>query len=288
MDFFLFILRSVVELAAFFALLWCFLVKGRREHPKWQQLKKFAYAHRGYHHKPVIPENSMAAFRLAAQRGWGAELDVHLMADGNLAVIHDSSLRRTAGADVYIEDLNKADLEKYTLEDSQEHIPLLEEVLPLFETRGALIIELKAERGNHDRLAEALYQRLEHFRGLYCIESFDPRAVHWFKKHAPEVVRGQLAANFERHPAQLSGYLSLILTYLLMNFWSDPDFVAYQFEDRNNPSLQLSRRLWGTEEASWTIRSAEDMRTALAAGSTVIFEQFDPEKAGILGLNGEN
>ena len=49
------------------------------------ELKRFRYAHRGYHNKPQIPENSMAAFRRAAARGWGAELDVHLLKDGTLA-----------------------------------------------------------------------------------------------------------------------------------------------------------------------------------------------------------
>jgi len=136
--------------------IWVILLTCRRGHPAWETLRKFRYAHRGYHHKPTVPENSMAAFRQAVERGWGAELDVHLMKDGNLAVIHDSSLKRTAGADVEIEDLTKEDLPRYTLEESEEHIPLLEEVLALFCGKAPLIIELKAARGNHAALSEAV------------------------------------------------------------------------------------------------------------------------------------
>ena len=33
------------------------------------ELRQYRYAHRGYHDKPQIPENSMAAFRRAAARG---------------------------------------------------------------------------------------------------------------------------------------------------------------------------------------------------------------------------
>ena len=47
----------------------------------------------------------MAAFRAAAARGWGAELDVHLMKDGNLAVIHDASLKRTAIWKINVEEI---------------------------------------------------------------------------------------------------------------------------------------------------------------------------------------
>ena len=102
------------------------LTRCRKEHKDWKILRQFRYAHRGLHDKPTIPENSMMAFRRAVEHGFGAELDIHLMADGNLAVIHDSSLKRTAGADVCIEDLIKEDLSRFVLEDSQERIPLLD------------------------------------------------------------------------------------------------------------------------------------------------------------------
>ena len=96
--------------------LWFLALQCRHGHPAWTVLGAFRYAHRGFHDKPHIPENSMAAFRRAIDNFYGAELDVHLMADGNLAVIHDSSLLRTAGVDVAIEDLTAADLSRYRLE----------------------------------------------------------------------------------------------------------------------------------------------------------------------------
>ena len=58
------------------------------------EILKHRYAHRGLHHKPDIPENSLSAFRNAVKNGFGIEFDVHLTADGKLAVIHDSGLRR--------------------------------------------------------------------------------------------------------------------------------------------------------------------------------------------------
>ena len=133
-------------------LLYLLALRCEKRRGEWDYFRKWRYAHWGYHDKPRIPENSLPAFRRAVQCGFGAELDVHLMKDGHLAVIHDASLRRTAGADVEIEDLTAEELKNYTLEGTEHHIPLLEEVLPIFAGKAPLIIELKAERGNADAL----------------------------------------------------------------------------------------------------------------------------------------
>ena len=240
---------------------------------KFSQLEKYIFAHRGFHDKPLIPENSMPAFRRAGERGFGAELDIHLMKDGRLAVIHDACLRRTAHADVFIEDLCAEDLPQYHLEESSETIPLLEDVL---ELGLPLIVELKCERGNAAALSEAAWNALKDYPAPWCMESFDPRAVFWFAKHHPEVCRGQLSENFFRNPeVELPGYQKWILTRLLGNIFCRPDFVAYQFEDRDNPYLRRYLQNGG-REASWTIRKREDLEAALRAGSIPIFECFDP------------
>ena len=124
-------------------LLYILCLRCRRGKADWAHFRKWRYAHRGFHDREKgIPENSLAAFKRAASNGFGAELDVHLMKDGKLAVIHDASLLRTAGADVYIEDLTAGELESYRLEGTEQRIPLLEEVLPLFVGRAPLIVEL--------------------------------------------------------------------------------------------------------------------------------------------------
>ena len=74
------------------------LLRCRKGNETWAKLKPQRYAHRGYHDKPTIPENSMPAFRRAIEHGWGAELDVHLLRDGTLAVFHDSDLKRAISA----------------------------------------------------------------------------------------------------------------------------------------------------------------------------------------------
>ena len=101
---FLLIVIILLILAEIFAL----LTVCRRGHSLWKLLRQYRYAHRGYHGKDLAPENSLLAFKEAIRRGFGCELDVHLMKDGRLAVIHDASLLRTAGAEVQVEDLTAA------------------------------------------------------------------------------------------------------------------------------------------------------------------------------------
>lgn len=268
------ILISLVVLLELYSL----MLLCRRGHPHWKILRLFRYAHRGYHDKPHIPENSMAAFRRAIDHKFGAELDVHLMRDGRLAVIHDASLKRTAGVDVLVEDLTAEELGQYRLEGTEEHIPLLEEVLALFEGKTPLIVELKAERGNHAALAKATCELLDRYRVSYCIESFDPRCLMWLRKHRPEICRGQLSQSFMRH-GDGGGHSKLtlfILDHLLMNFLTCPDFIAYRFCDRHNANLRWCRKVFRVQEINWTITTKEEMEDAERDGNLVIFERFDP------------
>ena len=146
----------------------------RGDHPGMKDLQGWAYAHRGLHSEGV-PENSMAAFKAALDNGYGIELDIHLLKDGNLAVIHDSLLNRTTGQAGRVEDLTTADLKCYPLEGTDQTIPEFMDVLTLFHGKAPLIVELKPVDGNHAQLAETACKMLESYEGVYCLESFDPR-----------------------------------------------------------------------------------------------------------------
>ena len=272
------ILYILLVLAVVFVLYLLCLRCGRRQ--DWAKFRGRRFAHRGFHDKPRIPENSIPAFKRAVQCGFGAELDVHLMKDGHLAVIHDASLLRTAGADVLVEDLTAEELSAYRLEGTEHHIPLLEEVLPIFAGKAPLIVELKAERGNAEALTAAACRLLDKYKVDYCVESFDPRCLAWLWHNRPDILRGQLSENFTRHGdgAHLPGAVRWALGNLLLNCYARPHFIAYRFEDRGSLSLKLCRGLYGAQEFSWTIRSRADMDAAEAGGALVIFEQFDPRE----------
>ncbi len=252
------------------------LVRCRSGHPGLEKLRGWAYAHRGLHGNGV-PENSMKAFRLALDGGYGIELDVHLMKDGNLAVIHDPSLKRTAGADVMIEDLTAEDLENYRLEGTDEKIPLFRDVMAMYEGKAPMIVELKTERGNQAALCQAVCDILKDYKGVYCLESFHPGCVTWLRKNRPDEIRGQLSEDFIHNPkSKLPYVIKWIMTANLLNFRSVPDFVAYKFADRNRLNVRICRKIWKAESVTWTIKSQEDFDTAVEEGWVPIFEGFRP------------
>lgn len=264
----------LIILAIFCILLLTALI-GRRNTPDLKPLQGWSYAHRGLH-GPNVPENSMAAFRKALESGFGIELDVHLMKDGRLAVIHDSSLKRTAGVDVKIEDLTAEDLVNYHLEGTDEQIPLFTDVLSLFDGKAPMIVELKTDN-NHVALCEAACNLLDQYKGVFCLESFDPRCIIWLRKNRPELVRGQLAENYLANPKnKLPVILKWALGWNLGNFLSRPDFVAYRFADRNHFTVKLCRKFWGIHGVTWTLRTKEEYDCAVAEGWTPIFENFLP------------
>ncbi len=240
------------------------------------KLGEYPYAHRGLHSAEAgIPENSLRAFRLAAKNDYGAELDVHLSRDGRLVVMHDESLKRTTGANAKISAVTAQVLNQLTLEGTREKVPYLEEVLPLFEDRGPLLIEIKAENGNHEELTRKVCNLLKQFPNVeYCIESFDPRVLMWLKKHRPDVIRGQLACNFIKDRNNLNLPTAFLLSNLMCNFLTVPDFVAYKWEDRYDLAPGLCQKLWGVKMFYWTIRSQADADLCAAEDSKIIFEGF--------------
>lgn len=260
---------------ALVCVLYLLAIRCRNGQKRMAELEKFDYAHRGFH-GGGIPENSMAAFRAAKEKGYGIELDIHLLADGELAVMHDSALKRTTGAEGRIEDLTAEQLKNYRLEGTEETIPLFSDVLALFEDATPLIVELKAE-GNQAKLARAACEMLDKFNVKYCIESFDPRCIRWLKKNRPDIIRGQLASNFIKSKEKFPFVLNFAMTHNLLNFLSVPDFVSYKFDDRKDTlSNFLCRKLWGAKMAGWTIRDANTQKAVKEKGWISIFEKFEP------------
>lgn len=257
-------------------LLFLLALRCRRGNPGLEALRGWAYAHRGLH-GGGIPENSMAAFRQALDHGYGIELDIHLLKDGTLAVMHDSALQRTTGQPGQMEDLTAEDLPRYHLEGTEETIPLFQDVLELYQGKAPLIIELKPQGGNHGALAQAACQMMEGYQGAYCMESFDPRCVAWLRKNRPELVRGQLSEHFRPGSVPLPGWLRFVQTHYLSNFLGVPDFVAYKFADRKDTiSCWICRHLWGAQGVSWTLKSQQEYDQAVKEGWIPIFEGFRP------------
>ncbi len=253
------------------------MTKRRPKSGFYAKLGDCHYAHRGLHAIHAgIPENSIRAFRLAANNGFGAELDVRMSRDGRLVVMHDESLKRTAGANANVSAVTTQVLSQLNLEGTREKVPFLEDVLPLFDGKTPLLIEIKPENGNYEELTRKVTNLLKDFPGLdYMIESFDPRVLLWLKKHRPDIIRGQLSENFFKDPeCVLNPFMRFLMSNMMANFLTRPDFIAYKYEDRGDLAPGLCRKLWGPQFLWWVVKSQAEANVLIEQGDLIIFEGF--------------
>ncbi len=236
------------------------------------------YAHRGLHgDKNIAPENSIEAFKLAIENNYGIEFDVQLSSDNIPLVFHDFTLNRVCGVDKKVRDLTYEELRSLSLYDSDQYIPLFQEVLDLVSGQVPLIIEYKIP-GNNVKVCEIGDNILQNYDGLYCIESFNPLALRWYKKNRPEVVRGQLSSKFAgKKGAPPSKVLNFALQNLMLNFLSKPDFIAFNYKFSNMFSFSLSKALYKVPTIAYTVTSNDHISNSLNKFDLFIFEDFIPE-----------
>ncbi len=257
---------------------------------KWaESYAGILFAHRGlYDPEQGIPENSLPAFVRATEQGYGIELDVQVTKDGIPVIFHDGKLDRMARreddtpASGYLHDYTLEELSQLHLAGSRERIPLFADVLKAVDGRVPLIVELKLEfKEDAVRLCEAADALLKQYHGAYVVESFDARAVYWYRKHRPEIIRGQLSEHFEVQNSSLKP-LWTCAEYLMFNFLGKPDFIAYNWRNEKNLSRRITRYLYRCPNVAWTIQSAEELQAMEKQFDLFIFEKFDPKQSKIV------
>lgn len=258
---------------------------------RWKEFERYRYAHRGLHDiTKGIPENSLMAYRLAHEGGYGVELDVHLTADHQLVCIHDADTTRVCGEYGIIENLTLDEIREYRLGGTEELIPTFQEALAIYEQpyEGKLlpmIIEVKCEGDNARELTRATVEELDRHKVLYCMESFDPRAIMWLAENRPDIIRGQLSHNYlvQKSYNYLPWSQRMLLTGMFFNVKARPDFIAYRNMDIDkNPFVWLACRVLGGHLVTWTVRDEATMIDREKKGSAVIFERFQPSPRSIV------
>lgn len=266
------ILGIIVIVLVVLLLIYLFLVAprmlGRADRTPFMNVH---YAHRGlFDNKTLAPENSLAAFRKAVEAGYGIELDVQLSKDKKLVVFHDATLKRMCNVEGNVWDYTLEELKKFHLADSHETIPTFEEFLEVVNGKVPFILEYKLDVAQ-TQVCELANEVLKNYKGIYCIESFHPLALMWYRKNRPDVLRGQLCEEFFRTEKFKGRPLYFALSYLVFNFLTRPDFVAYNHEHAHNISRRVCRKL-GALSVSYTIKSKAEYERAKDKFDLFIFD----------------
>ncbi len=251
--------------------LWWFLIApARRRHPHRRVLEGAVIAHRGLHGGQV-PENSLPAFRAAIRQGLPIEIDIHITADNQLVVFHDDTLKRVCGVDGKIADCTLAQLKGYRLNGTDCTIPTLQECLDTVAGQVPLLIEFKClDTATCRRLCEAADEVLRRYEGLYWVQSFYPFVLQWYRRHRPEICRGQLSLYSEK------GLAKQLLGKQLLNWISRPDFISYEYPGARRLNFRLAVGL-GAHPVGWTFPSQQELDAYRPYYRTYIFENFLPK-----------
>lgn len=234
---------------------------------------KYPIAHRGLHSGKEIPENSISSFKACIEAKLPIELDVHIMTDGTALVFHDDSFERMTGyeREMYLSSYD--DVKDLKLLDSEERIPTLEDVLTLVNGQVPLVIELKCLK--HDgRLEHQVYNLLKEYEGPYCIQSFNPFTLLWFKRYAPEVVRGMISGSL--HNSTVSLWRKVIIRSMVFAFLIKPHYIAFEWDKFWYPSMWVVRIFTRIPIIAWCIKNKNQQAIMKSKTSNIIFEDFDP------------
>lgn len=208
-------------------------------------LKNNLIAHRGLHDNKY-PENSIGAFIQAIKKNYIIELDIHLLKDNTIVVFHDDNLKRMTGINKKIKDYTYNELKDIKLLDTKYNIPTFDEVLKLIDGKVPLIVEFKYDRKTGDLEREAV-KLLDNYKGLFCIKSFNPMTVRWFKKNRNNYIRGLLVDN------KWGSKKEIISSSMILRFICKPDFLSCKYSIIDKRKVKkLSKKI---PVLGWTIKS---------------------------------
>ena len=148
------------------------------------------FAHRGYHSWSLndcrkIPENSLEAFKLAIEKNYSIEMDIHLTKDLDLIVFHDFFLGRltTKTGFVFNKSLNYINQARLS---NNEKVPTLEEALNLINGRVPVLLEIKYSKlmkKNIEIFTRVLAEKLENYKGPLALMSFSSDLMKYLSKN---------------------------------------------------------------------------------------------------------
>ena len=236
-------------------------------------------AHRGLHDAAAgLIENTASAFSAAVAARYGIECDVQVSRDGEAMVHHDDALGRLTEGDALVAEMTAAELRKVRFKSCSDRMQTLGELCDLIGGRVTLVVELKSRFDGETRLVRRVAEVLAGYSGPAAAMSFDPDMVIALRSLAPALPRGIVAERHYHHAEwdRLSAAKKRSMAFLLHLPRTRPHFAAYSVKDLPSPAPLIARRLLGLPLLTWTVRTADDRRTAARWADQMIFEGFRP------------
>jgi glycerophosphoryl diester phosphodiesterase len=237
------------------------------------------WAHRGA--SGHAPQNTLAAFRLAAEMGAdGIELDVHLCADDHVVVIHNGTVDATTDGQGRVRDLTLDALQSldagswHSPRFAGQRIPTLEQVFADVGQRLLINVEIKGELGRRTsgQLEAAVVQLIEAHALVdrVIVSSFFPGSLRWVRKLNPDIPLGFLYSG-RVHKRLPLWFYRLLVPYDALHPAYDLVDAAYVARAGSKNPLNV-----------WTVNDEADLRRMCELGVTGIITNYPDRLARIL------
>jgi len=235
-------------------------------------------AHRG--DKTHAPENTLAAFTLAAENGADAiELDVKLTADGRVIVLHDQTVNRTTNGMGKISKLPYAavrDLDAgawFSEKFRGERIPTLDEVFETVSKRLYINVELTNYFTPGDGLVPKVVDLVKKhgLQNRMLFSSFFARNLEMTRLLLPEVPRGLLCMR------GILGSWGRTFT------WRGDYFALHPYLNEVDPGLVYRVQAAGKRVHVWTVNPEEELKRMIGLGVDAIITDDPVLALSLLG-----
>ena len=187
-------------------------------------------AHRGYVAKGV--ENSIEALEGAAEVGADyVEFDIILTKDNKFVVMHDYNLKRLAGLNKRVQDMNFDEVVGLTIKqgDYTSKIPSLEEfVTKAKELNMNLVIELKPHGAEPSNYIDILIDEVKRLKlENYKFMSLDSKVINELEEKAPDLETGYVI------PLQFGNFSNTKVDFFVIEDFSYRDRLVEQARKEN-------------------------------------------------------
>lgn len=187
-------------------------------------------AHRGYVYKGV--ENSIEALEGAAEVGANhVELDILLTKDNKFVVMHDYNLKRLAGVNKRVQDMNYDEVVGLPIKqgDYTSKIPSLEEFVNKAKALNMnLVIELKPHGGEPSNYVDILIEEIKKLKlENYKFMSLNSKVMEELETKAPNLETGYVI------PLQLGNFHKTNVDFFVIEDFSYRDRLVEQARKQN-------------------------------------------------------
>lgn len=240
--------------------------------------------HRGA--RGLAPENTTAAFAVAADLAVPFELDTMLCGSGELVVFHDETLERVtdgtgAVAEVPLSVLSGLDAGSHFSDAfAGEPIPTLAETLDRFGEQVLINIEVKGGQGAPAaEIASAVVAAVD-AAGLserVLVTSFNPFILAEIRAQRPEIMRGQIYGTFRG--SGLKWYERVLLRNLAFNRKAVPDLLMMESAHATAGRIRRLHRK-GYRVFVWTVNEEAEVRQMVSYGVDGIITDYPDQVQG--------